>query len=225
MASPPELTVIALSNRLRAESWGFVDHAIAQHADVVGFDLDDVAGFQIARRIEPRAGAGRRSRDDDIAGHQRREGRDIVDQIAKAEDQPAGAVVLPGLAVDPRGQPDIGDLRFIGVGNEPRAEAAGGIEILALRDIEFGVPDPVADGAFIAQRDRGDVIERRAFGDVPAGLADDENQFAFVIELRARRAGEPAACRWPTNERGVRMNMLGYFGASWPSLYSALRSG
>jgi hypothetical protein len=30
---------------------------------------------------------------------------------------------------------------------------------------------------------------------------------------------------WPTKERGVRMNMLGYFGASWPSLYSALRSG
>ena len=34
------------------------------------------------------------------------------------------------------------------------------------------------------------------------------------------------ALSWnPTKERGVRMNMLGYFGASWPSLCSALRSG
>src|SRR3979411_2795544 len=142
MASPPELRVIALSNRSRTDSWGLVDHAIAQGPDIVGLDLDDVAGFQIARRIEPRAGAGRRSRDDDVACYQRGEGRDVVDQIAKAEDQPPGAVVLPGLAIDPRRQPDVGYLVFIGVGNEPRSKTAGGIEILALRYIEFGVPDP-----------------------------------------------------------------------------------
>src|SRR5450759_4617894 len=125
MASPPVVTVIVLSNRSQTESWGLVDHAIAQHADIVGFDLDDIAGLEIARRIEPRTGAGRRSRDDDVAGHQRGEGRDIVDQIAEAEDQPARAVVLPGLAIDPRRQPDIRDLRFTGVRNQPRAEAAG----------------------------------------------------------------------------------------------------
>src|ERR1700704_6231078 len=122
MASPPELGVITLSNRSWAASCVFVDHAVAQHADIVGLDLDDIAGFQIARRIEPRAGAGRRSRDDDVAGYQRGEGRDVVDQIAKAEDQPRGAVVLPGLAIDPRRQPDIGDLRFRGVGNDPWPE-------------------------------------------------------------------------------------------------------
>src|SRR5450631_1102277 len=124
MASPPELTVIAWSNRLRAASWGLVDHAIAQGPDIVGFDLDHVAGFQVARRIEPRAGAGRRPRDDDVARHQRDEGRDIIDEIAKAEDQPAGAVVLPRLAVDAGRQPDVGDLRLIGVGNEPRPKTA-----------------------------------------------------------------------------------------------------
>src|ERR1700731_2013581 len=102
MASPPLLTVIAISNRSPTGSCGLVDHAIAQNSDMVGLDLDDIAGFQVARRIEPRTGAGRRSRDNDIAGDQGREGRDVVDQITIAEDQPAGAVVLPGLAIDPR---------------------------------------------------------------------------------------------------------------------------
>src|SRR5260221_8876802 len=81
MASPPELEVIGLSNRSPEESWGLVDHAVAQHADIISLDLDDIAGLQIARRIEPRAGAGRRSRHDDVAGNERGEGRDIVDQI------------------------------------------------------------------------------------------------------------------------------------------------
>src|SRR6186713_1585441 len=163
MASPPELTVIVLPNRSRTSSGGFIDHAVAQHTDAIGLDLDDIAWLEVARRIEPRAGAGRRTGDDDVAWHQRGKGRDIVEQIAKAEDQPSGAVVLPRLAIDPRGQSDIGDLRFSGVGDDPRADAAGGIKILALRDVELGVPDPVADGAFVAQRDRGDVIQRLAF--------------------------------------------------------------
>src|SRR6202035_4509737 len=162
---------------------GLVDYAIAQHADIFGLDLDDVAGFEVTRRIEARAGAGRRSRDDDIACYQRGEGRDVVDEIAEAEDQLRSAVVLPHLAVDPRRQPDVGDLRLARVRHQPRAEAAGGLEILALRHVEFRVPDPVADGALIAQRHRGNVIQRRTLGDVPAVLADYQNHFALVVEL------------------------------------------
>src|SRR4051794_13805668 len=97
IASPPEVEVIVLSNRSKDQS-GFVDDAVAQQADAFGFDLDDVAGLEVTRRIEPRAGPGRRARHDDVAGHQRREGGDVAEQIAEAENQPAGAVVLPRLA-------------------------------------------------------------------------------------------------------------------------------
>ena len=179
----------------------FVDHAVAQLADAFRFDFDDIAGHKIPRRIEPRAGAGRRSRHDDIAGHQRGEGRDVVDQIAEAENQPAGAVVLAQFAVDARREPDVGDLGFIGVGHQPRAEAAGGIEILALGDVEFRVPHPVADGAFVAEADRGDVVQRRAFRDVAAGLADNQNHFALVVELRR---GARANQRRPMTDEGAR---------------------
>src|SRR5580693_3637464 len=122
MASPPELKVILSSNRLRALQ-GLVDHAIAQHADVVSLDLDDVAGLEVTRRIEPRAGASRRSRDDDVAGHQRREGRNIIDEVAETEDQAAGAIVLPPFAIDASRQPNVGDLGLAGVGDEPRSKA------------------------------------------------------------------------------------------------------
>src|SRR5580658_9991526 len=104
MASPPELSVMAWSNRWASER--LVDHAVAQHADIFGFNFDHVAGLQIARRIEPRAGAGRGARDNDIAGYERREGRNIIDQVAKAEDQPRRAVILPCFAVDSGRQPD-----------------------------------------------------------------------------------------------------------------------
>ena len=51
MASPPELTVIAISLRSRAKSWGLVCHAVAQHADILGLDLGAIARLQIARRM------------------------------------------------------------------------------------------------------------------------------------------------------------------------------
>ena len=161
IASPPEVEVIVAVHSLAEIDQASSATPLRKHADAFGFDLDDVAGLEIARRVEPRAGAGRRSRHDDVAGHQRGEGRDVVDEIAEAEDQPAGAVVLPRLAIDPRRQADVRDLLLTGVGHEPRAEAAGGIEILALGDVEFGVPHPVADGALVAERDGGDVVERR----------------------------------------------------------------
>ena len=188
--------------RLRpAMTRGFVDHAISQQADAVGFDLDHIARHKIARRIEPCAGAGRRSRDDDVARHQRGEGRDVVDQIAEAENQPAGAVILAQFAVDPRGEPDVGDLRFIGVGYQPWPEAAGRVEILALRHVELGVADPIADGAFVAQCDGRDVIQCSAFRDMPPGFADDQNDFAFVVELRR---GARAQQRRPVADEGAR---------------------
>src|SRR5262245_47142471 len=128
MASPPEATLIALSNL----SGSFVDDAVAQDADAFGLDLDDIAGLEVARRIESCTGAGRCTCDDDVAGHQRGEGRDVVEKEAEAEDHPPGAVILTCLAIDACGQADVRYLGVIGIRHEPRTQAAGRIEILAL---------------------------------------------------------------------------------------------
>src|SRR6185436_14603690 len=82
IASPPVMEVMLVSLQC------FVDDGVAQDADAVGLDLDDVPGLEVARRIEPCAGSGRRAGDDDVAGHQRRECRDVVEEITDAEDQP-----------------------------------------------------------------------------------------------------------------------------------------
>ncbi len=68
-----------------------------QDADAVGLDLDHIAGFQPDRRIKARACPGGGAADDDIAGHQRGEGRDIGDDLAEAEHHPAGAILTGAL--------------------------------------------------------------------------------------------------------------------------------
>ncbi len=74
--------------------------------------------------------------------------------------------------------------------------------ILALGDVELGMANPVADSAFIAKRDGGNMIEGMFFGDMPAGLADHQHEFAFIIEL-LRRA-RPDQRRIVTDERARR---------------------
>ena len=58
-----------------------------------------------------------------------------------------------------------------------------GVEILALGDVELAVPRPIADGAFVAQRQAGDHGERAVLGHVLAVAADDDRDLAFVVEL------------------------------------------
>src|SRR5262249_53517879 len=118
IASPPVIEVIIVVRSLL-----FVDYAVAKRTDAFGFDLDHVARLEPARRIEAGAGARRRARNDDITGHQRRKGRDVVDEVAEAEDQPRGAILLPEFAIDLRGQADVGDVRFPRLVHEPRPEA------------------------------------------------------------------------------------------------------
>jgi len=50
--------------------------------------------------------------------------------------------------------------------------------------LNFACRHPVPDGSFIAERHRCDVIERRTLRDMAASLADDEHDFALIIELR-----------------------------------------
>src|SRR5690606_14682149 len=110
----------------------FIDDGVAQHSDAFGLDRDGVARLQPDRWIEPGTGAGRRAGNDDVAGDKGSEGRDIGEELAEAEDHPPGAILLPDLAVDTGGQPDVGDLAFVLERHQPWSERAGGIEVLAL---------------------------------------------------------------------------------------------
>ena len=67
---------------------------ILEGADAVDLDPDDVAGLEVARRVEADADAGRRAGGDDVAGLQRHAGRDRRDDRRDVEDQEAGIRAL-----------------------------------------------------------------------------------------------------------------------------------
>ena len=104
---------------------------------------------------------------------------------AKVEDHARGRIVLRHLAVNAHGQTQ--RLVEIDACRHPGSEAAGGVEVLALGDVEAAVPQPVADGAFIAQRETDDVVVRARLGDAPPEAADHQRDLAFVVELHGFR--------------------------------------
>ena len=80
---------------------------IDQLADAFRLDLDDISRLQEDRWIETGTSPGWCSGYDDVAWNQGCEGRDVIDLAADRIEHPAGAVVLPDLAIDAGGDPDI----------------------------------------------------------------------------------------------------------------------
>src|SRR5262249_17700518 len=67
--------------------------------------------------------------------------------------------------------------------DNPRAETAGLVEILSLRDVQRAVTQPVAHAAFVAERDAADPGKRVLARDMPAFLADHQHDLALVVEF------------------------------------------
>ena len=106
---------------------------------------------------EARAGAGRRSGRDHVARPERGESREISDQKIEREHQPLGGVLLPHLAID-AGDDVVRAARIQLVrSDDPRPDAAGSVEVLALGDVELAMVQPVAHAALVAQGHAEDV--------------------------------------------------------------------
>src|SRR4029077_5812057 len=160
----------AVDGLLVEHDLGFRGNDVAEDTDAGGFHLDQIAGLQPARWIEPRARPGRGAGCDHVARLQRREGRKIGDQEIERKHQPLGGIVLAHLAVD-AGDDIVRPARIAFVGtDDPRPDAAGAIEILALRDVELAVMQPVAHAALVAQRHAEDVVEGVLARDMAARL-------------------------------------------------------
>ncbi len=75
-----------------------LDDPVAQGAETLDLDLDDVAGFD-------RAGVRRRPRQDHVAGHERDRARDVGDQVVHVPHHLVGRAVLAHVAVHERPDP------------------------------------------------------------------------------------------------------------------------
>jgi hypothetical protein len=135
-------------------------------AAAVDFHFDDVAGDG-DRRARGRAGQ------DDVAGFEGDQLREVGDQPSEAEKQVGGGVLLDEFAVEPGPQPQ-GRRVDAGRGQDRRPErgeavAALGAQVAAL----VGVPQ-VVDAEVVGRGDAADVRPALFGGDAAGGAADDQ---------------------------------------------------
>src|SRR3954447_3362044 len=84
----PALTgsrVPALAPLGRMTASGLIDDRIPQCPDLRHRHLDDIAGLEPPRRIEARPCPDRRAGDDDVAGFECGEDRDVGDEVGEGE--------------------------------------------------------------------------------------------------------------------------------------------
>ena len=112
--------------------------------------------------------------------------RNEADQFAGRKNDVGQRIVLPLLAVE-----DGLDFQGVGIGDfilgdEGRAERTEGVERLAAAPLAASkILLPIAGRDVVAAGVAEDVVEGVFLGGVLAGLADDDGELAFVIDLRA----------------------------------------
>jgi len=146
--------------------------------------LHHIAGFEPDGRVETGAGTGGGAGEDHVAGGEVCEGGQIVDLILDRVFHRGGCVVLAQFAVDGGGEVQIIEGADLADGHEPGPECAARLPVLSLGDVEFRVADPVADRALVAEGETGYVAAGILDGDAAPRLADDDDDLAFVVELR-----------------------------------------
>src|SRR5215211_5208679 len=148
------------------------DKAVAQSADTGDVDLDDVAGLQIGR-----AAVG--AHPDHVARPQRKVFGQLDDEGHDAKNHVVGAEAAGLLAVD---LDDGLHSVEVGVGLDPRPHRLEGVGIFrapqpAIGFLPAALADVVADG--VAEH----TGHRIAPGELPCLLADDDDQFALVVNF------------------------------------------
>ena len=165
---------------------GTLHDRVAQGAETLDLDLDDVAGVD-------RAGEGRRAGEQDVAGHERDGAGDVGDEVVHVPLHLGRRRVLLDDAVD-------AGLDAL-VAEVPAGDQAGadGRERVGALDAEHragvGVAE-VVQAVVVADGVARDVVACLLRGDVAAGASDDDDDLALVVEpLAALRPHHGALVR------------------------------
>lgn len=145
---------------------------VGQRADAI-----DVDGDGIAREEGPHTGGG--ARQDDIAGEQGHEGRSEGHKLFDGEDHIVGGSHLAQFVIDMAGDQQV---RGIKVGLDPRAEGTESVEAFAAGPLVV-TPLQVAGGDVVADGVAEDVVQGVLGFDPAPGLADDDGQLGFMLDV------------------------------------------
>src|SRR5271168_2214457 len=160
----------------------FGNDPVLDRAYLVDLAPDGIADDQRLGRLESKANAARRSGEDEIARLERHGQRQLGDLLPDVEDQVPGIGVLAKLAVDKGAQPqDVRVSDLVG-GCDARAKGAVRIERFSEHPL-CGLPLPIANGDVISDRITEDVFPGALYRNSTAFLADDDDEFDFVVKL------------------------------------------
>src|SRR5581483_4243331 len=154
-----------------------LDDAVAEHAEPLHLDLDDVAGLD-------GPGVGRRAREDDVARHQCDRPRDVGDEVVHVPDHLVGGAVLADLAVHVRPDALAVKVPVVHEAGTERAERVGALH--AQHRSGIGVAE-VVQAEVVRDGEARDELGRLVRRDVAALAPDDDRDLALVVEVPAPR--------------------------------------
>jgi len=166
----------------------FVDDWVGERANFFDIYADGIARLKPDRRRASKADAVRCAGENDGAGQKGFAGTEKFNDGGHVEDHIIGVPVLHGFTVE-----QSADSEGVGVGDyvagdEDGAERAKRIEAFALAPLAAtAVALPVAGGDVVCAGIAENVVEGIGAGDVFTALANDDGEFAFVVDLRARK--------------------------------------
>src|SRR5690606_18556924 len=106
-----------------------------------------------------------------------------MNEKTKGKHQVSCSVTLTFFAIHPRDHFQIVVAAELISRYHPWANRSACVKVLALRDIEFAVLDPVTHGAFIHAGQAGNITFGFFLRYTPATLTDNDGDFALIIEL------------------------------------------
>src|SRR5580700_2238428 len=159
--------------------------AVADRADALDGDLDDVAWLQPYRRLPREADAAGRPGSDHVTGPEEGERGKELDRAGDIDDHLGGACRLHDLAVQRRREGGVGHVGLIG-GDEFGADRHRALEVLASGPLRRR-PLPVTRRGVIEHDVAGDRVECLIGVDVPAAGPDDQAELALVVEPARQR--------------------------------------
>lgn len=139
-------------------------------------------------RLPAQTHAGRGAREDDVAGQQRQDRRELVDQGGHGEDQVAGAALLDLFTIDGATEFEIVGIVELVRGDQPgtdRGEAGKGLAQAELRCGAGQLGDPFGD--VLADGETGDVVPGVGLGNVRGTGAHHHDQFDLPVGVSLGR--------------------------------------
>lgn len=146
-------------------------------------EFDDVAGFEVERRLLPEAYAGRRARADNVSGEKGHELADVAHDGWDLEDHLCCGAVLQGFPVD--GQPHGQGMwvRDLVLCREEGPEGSEGVAAFSFHPLSASFQLPLPFAVIVMECVPGDVVQSVGLAHIGGFFSDDDGELHFPVRF------------------------------------------